>query len=57
MDGEKKRGGMQLSEETDRLKTLRGGICRRDPEILSPLKRDFRRILRCGADNKLQNCH
>lgn len=36
---ERKRGGiMQLLEETDRLKTFRGGICRGDPEILSPIK-------------------
>ena len=54
---ERKGGGgiIQLSRETDRLKTFRGGICRRDPEILSPIKRDFRRILRRGADNKPQN--
>lgn len=39
MDGEKERGGIvQLLEETDRLKTFRGGICRGDPEILSPIK-------------------
>lgn len=29
---------MQPGEETDRLKTWRGGICRGDPEILSPIK-------------------
>lgn len=29
---------MQPGEETDRLKTFRGGICRGDPEILSPIK-------------------
>lgn len=43
---------IQLLEETDRLKTFRGGICRGDPEILSPIKGDFRRIQRRGADNK-----
>lgn len=48
---------IQLLEETDRLKTFRGGICRGDPEILSPIKGDFRRIQRRGADNKPQNCH
>lgn len=36
---EEKRGGIiQLLEETDRLKTFRGGICRGDPEILSQIK-------------------
>lgn len=36
---ERKRGGIiQLLEETDRLRTFRGGICRGDPEILSPIK-------------------
>lgn len=48
-----KGGIIQLLEETDRSKTFRGGICRGDPEILSPIKRDFRRIQRRGADNKL----
>lgn len=35
----REKGIMQLLEETDRLKTFRGGICRGDPKILSPLKR------------------
>lgn len=40
MEGEKERKGIiQLFEETDRLKTFRGGICRGDPKISSPLKR------------------
>lgn len=38
MEREKRRGIIQLLEETDRLKTFRGGICRGDPEILSPIK-------------------
>lgn len=35
----RRRGIIQLLEETDRLRTFRGGICRGDPEILSPIKR------------------
>lgn len=40
MEGERKKGGgiIQLFQETDRLKTFRGGICERDSEILSPIK-------------------
>ncbi len=36
---ERKRGGIiQLLEETDRLKTFRGGFCGGDHVILSPIK-------------------
>lgn len=35
----RRRGIIKLLEETDRLRTFRGGICRGDPEILSPIKR------------------
>lgn len=53
----RKRGGNYLAYRGSwQVGKFRGGICDGDSEILSPIKRDFRRTLRCGVDKKPPRC-